>query len=217
MSAAMAELRVERINPVGGALRLGVLHDLLGRTVDRDARVVTIERFAERYHVDREHAQRVSALAKALYLRGAARPTPEAAQRVVWAALLHEIGFTVSHIGFHKHGAYILQHADMPGFSSGEQSRLALLVLGCRGNLVKIAPALADADARAQVVAVRLAVILHHARRPIRLPAITLAVRDNIRFTLPARWLAAHPLTAHLLDKERAEWEAAGHPMRRAS
>ena len=84
----------------------------------------------------------------------ALRPTPDAAQRVVWAALLHEIGFTVSHIGFHKHGAYILQHADMPGFSSGEQSRLALLVLGCRGNLAKIAPALADADTRAQVVAV---------------------------------------------------------------
>ena len=216
MSAAMAELRVERINPVGGALRLGVLHDLLGRTVDRDARMVTIERFAERYHVDREHAQRVSALAKALYLRGALRPTPEAAQRVVWAALLHEIGFTVSHIGFHKHGAYILQHADMPGFSSGEQSRLALLVLGCRGNLAKIPGARrcrhtgaggrrsARGDPPPRTPSNPAA--RHHARGPRQ---------DPLR---AARALAAaHPLTAHLLDKERSEWAAAGYPMQRAS
>ncbi len=93
MTAALAELRVERINPVGGALRLGVLYDLLGRTVHRDSRVATVERFLERYRIDREHAQRVAATAKALYLRAAVRPDNDAAQRVEWAGWLHEVGF----------------------------------------------------------------------------------------------------------------------------
>jgi exopolyphosphatase/guanosine-5'-triphosphate,3'-diphosphate pyrophosphatase len=214
MSAALAELRAQRINPVGGALRLGVLYDLLGRTVDRDSRVATVERFLERYRIDREHARRVATMAKELYLRAAPRSQPEAAQRVEWAAMLHEVGFTVSHISFHKHGAYILQHADMPGFASSEQQRLALLVLGCRGNLDKVAAALADTDTRAQVLAVRLAVLFHHARRPIAVPRLALAMGRSIRLAVPASWLAKHPLTAHLLEKEMSEWTEAGYPLR---
>ena len=216
MHAAIAELGVERINPVGGALRLGVLYDLLGRTVDRDARVVTVERFLDRYRIDRPHAERVSAMARRLYEAAAPAPDPEAAQRVAWAGLLHEVGFTVSHIGFHKHGAYILQHADMPGFASGEQSGLSLLVLSCRGGLDKVQSALHDPQTRAQVLALRLAVLLHHARRPIDAPRIRLAVGKSIGFGLPKRWLAAHPLTAHLLGKELAEWSGAGYPIRPA-
>ncbi|MDH5287008.1 MAG: Ppx/GppA family phosphatase [Betaproteobacteria bacterium] len=215
MSAALKELRAERVNPVGGALRLGVLYDLLGRSADRDVRVATVERFVARYRVDREHAQRVAAMARRLYEQAVARPLPEAAQRVEWAATLHEVGFTVSHIGFHKHGAYILQHADMPGFASGEQQRLALLVLGCRGNLDKVAGALADPDARAQLLAVRLAVLFHHARRPIDPPRIALKAGRATRLAVPAAWLAKHPLTAHLLNKEAGEWAQAGHPFRK--
>jgi len=214
MSAAVKELRAERINPVGGALRLGVLYDLLGRSGDRDSRVVTVERFLERYRVDREHASRVAAMAKRLYEEAASQPQAMAAQHVEWAAMLHEVGFTVSHIGFHKHGAYILQNADMPGFASGEQQRLALLVLGCRGNLDKVAGALADPDTRAQLLAVRLAVLFHHARRPIGPVRITLSAGRSTRLAVPARWLAAHPLTAHLLEKEAGEWRAAGYPIR---
>ena len=138
MAAAMAELDVPRINPVGGALRLGVLYDLLGRTVQRDSRAATVERFLERYHVDRAHAQRVAAMAKALYLEAAPRTRTRTSRSASnGPALLHEIGYTVSHIGFHKHGAYILENADMPGFSAQEQRQLALLVLGCRGGLVE--------------------------------------------------------------------------------
>ena len=212
MSAALAELRVERINPVGGALRLGVLYDLLGRTARRDMRVATVERFLERYRIDRDHAKRVATTARALYHRATKRPDDDAAQRVEWAGWLHEVGFTVSHVGFHKHGAYILQHADMPGFSAGEQRAIARLVLACRGSLDKVADALDDGDVRAQIAALRLAVMLHHARRPIEAPRITLEAGSRMRLDVPGGWLKAHPQTAHLIDKERAEWAAAGHP-----
>jgi len=210
MSAAMAELSVPRLNPVGGALRLGVLYDLLGRSGRRDSRVVTVERFLERYHVDREHAHRVAAMARALYLQSSPRPDAVVAQRVEWAGLLHEIGYTVSHIGYHKHGAYILENADMPGFSAQEQWQLAVLVHGCRGGLSKMEPALHHADGIAQVLALRLAVLFHHARRAIDAPRIRLKSGRAVHFGLSKRWLSRHPLTLHLLVKEREEWSALG-------
>jgi exopolyphosphatase/guanosine-5'-triphosphate,3'-diphosphate pyrophosphatase len=117
----------------------------------------------------------------------------------------------VSHIGFHKHGAYILQHADMPGFSAGEQSRLALLVFGCRGGLAKVHAALGDDNTRVQLLALRLAVLFHHARATIALPRIGLKVARRIALTVSPRWLATHPLTAHLLEKERSQWGALGY------
>jgi exopolyphosphatase/guanosine-5'-triphosphate,3'-diphosphate pyrophosphatase len=216
MLAALAELDVPRINPVGGALRLGVLYDLLGRSVRRDARTATVERFLERYHIDRPHAERVAAMARALYEQAQGGPRPESGQRVFWAALLHEVGYTVSHIGFHKHGAYILDNADMPGFSAQDQHRMAMLVLGCRGRLAKMATLLADDDFRAQLIALRLSVLFHHARRPIGTPRVTLRIGKAVRFGVGSRWLAGHPLTAHLLDKERAEWQALGYPWKMA-
>src|SRR5207248_5193154 len=211
MSAALSLLEVARINPVGGAMRLGVLYDLLGRRVRRDMRQSTVERFIERYRIDRPHAVRVATMAKALYEHAVAAPIAETAQRIEWAGLLHEVGYTVSHLGFHKHGAYILEHADMPGFSSQEQHALALLVLGCRGGLSKMAPLLHDADIRAQLLALRLAVPFHHARRPSETPGIALKIGKTIRFVIAPRWLNAHPLSAHLLAKERDEWIALGY------
>ena len=212
MSAAVAELKVQRIDPVGGALRLGVLYDLLGRTIDEDVRGVTVERCVKRYSIDREHAERVATLATNLYRRAAGRPDAAKLQLVRWAATLHEIGMSVSHIGFHKHGAYILQNADMPGFSSGEQARLSLLVFGCRGGLAKVRAALADDDVRVQLLALRLAVLFHHARAPIALPRIRLTVGRRVSLDVPERWLRAHPLTAHLLAKERSQWRSLGFP-----
>jgi exopolyphosphatase / guanosine-5'-triphosphate,3'-diphosphate pyrophosphatase len=214
MVAAVAELDIPRVNPVGGALRLGVLYDLLGRTVKRDSRAVTVERFSERYRIDTAHAARVAAMAKALYLKSAPEPDADAAQRVEWAALLHEIGYSVSHIGFHKHGAYILENADMPGFSAQEQRQLALLVLGCRGGLSKMTELLTNIDLVAQILSLRLAVLFHHARRAIDTPRIALKAGHSIKFGVAKRWLKVHPLTSHLLDVEREEWKALGYPWR---
>ncbi|HEX8010863.1 MAG TPA: Ppx/GppA phosphatase family protein [Casimicrobiaceae bacterium] len=216
MAAAVAELKVQRIDPVGGALRLGVLYDLLGRTIDEDVRGVTVERFVKRYTIDREHAARVADLATSLYRRALGRPEAGTLQLLAWAATLHEVGMSVSHIGFHKHGAYILQHADMPGFSAGEQGRLALLVFGCRGGLAKVEAVLGDEDIRLQLLALRLGVLFHHARAAIALPRLRLKVGRRIALDVSARWLAAHPLTAHLLAKERSQWDALGYPWKAA-
>ncbi|MEO8305430.1 MAG: Ppx/GppA phosphatase family protein [Betaproteobacteria bacterium] len=214
MTAAVAELEIKRIDSVGGALRLGVLYDLLGRTFDEDARDVTVERFIDRYGIDRAQASRVATLAVALFRRASRQRDPRAERLLGWAALLHEAGMSVSHTGFHKHGAYILQHADMPGFSAGEQGRLALLVFGCRGGLEKLAGALGDPDVRRAVLALRLAVLFHHARTTIVVPRMRVEVARGITIAISRRWLAAYPLTDHLLAKERAQWAVLGHRWR---
>lgn len=212
MIAALGVLKIKRIDPVEGALRLGVMVDMLGRSAARDVRVTTIEQFLARNRVDLPHARRVAAMAEALYRRASPKAPPESVQRVQWAALLHEIGYTVSHESFHQHGAYILEHADMPGFAARDQKALSLLVLGCRGKLAKVAPLLADIDWRAQILALRLAVLFHHARSPLTAPRITLALRPRIRLMLAAAWLKRHPLTSWLLEQEREQWRRAGYP-----
>ena len=212
MSVAVAELHIDRIDAVGGALRLGVLYDLLGRTFDEDSRAVTVERFTERYGIDRAQASRVAKLAVTLFRRASPARDSRGEQLVEWAARLHELGMSVSHTGFHKHGAYILQNADMPGFSAGEQGRLALLVFGCRGRLEKIASWLEHAEVRAQLLALRLAVLFHHARTTIAVPRVRIETGRRIRIGISPRWLAAHPLTDYLLARERAQWAEQGYP-----
>jgi len=217
MGAAVTELKIERIDPVGGALRLGVLYDLLGRSIDEDARAATVERFIARYGIDRAQAVRVGDLAGALYKRAVASPDATLAKLVEWAGRLHEVGMSISHDGFHKHGAYIVEHADMPGFSSREQGQLAFLVLACRGRLAKVTEGLGSKGIRAAVLALRLAVLVHHARTAMAVPRITLRVAHDIRFGISRRWLGKHPLTDYLLAKERAQWAELGYRWRTAA
>jgi hypothetical protein len=94
---------------------------------------------------------------------------------------------------------------------------VALLVLGCRGSLAKMAPALANPQFRALLLCLRLAVLFHHGRRPIDAPRIAIAFRPRIRCDVPARWCNAHPLTAHLLAKERGEWATLGYRWQKAA
>jgi len=100
----------------------------------------------------------------------------------------------------------------LPGFSANEQLDLSMLVLGCRGGLDKMAATLRDPRFRARLLALRIAVIFHHARRPIDPPRVDLGAGGRIRLAVPKRWLKAHPQTAYLLAKERDEWVALGYP-----
>jgi len=108
-------------------LREGLLYDQLGRIRHEDVRDRTIGRLAERYHVDAEQAARVERTALQLLRQAAAPWALDAAtsrQLLAWAARLHEIGLVVSYTGYHKHGAYLVANADMPGFSRDEQAVL---------------------------------------------------------------------------------------------
>src|SRR6185312_3112713 len=171
MSAVFDELGLEDMTVAEGALRDGVLWDLLGRVHHRDIREVTVDQFAHRYHVDALQSQRVAALAHELLKElddkgGELMPLADFLQ---WAARLHEIGISIAQGAYHKHSAYILANADMPGFSRQEQGWLSNLVLAQRGKLSKMRAAFDD-DPRLAALAfcLRLAVIFYRSRRTLK-------------------------------------------------
>jgi exopolyphosphatase/guanosine-5'-triphosphate,3'-diphosphate pyrophosphatase len=210
LSAVFETLGVDEMRPARGALRVGVLYDLLGRREQHDLRDSTVERLLERFGVDRAQAQRVAATALRVYGELVPGAREELGKQLGWASLLHEVGFAISHGDYHKHSAYLVQHADLAGFSTSDQEHIAALVLGQRGNLRKVHAVLEDRDRSAMLLALRLAVILNHARRGTELPRFAMKFGRSIELALDAEWLARHPLTQYLLDEEAAHWQRVG-------
>ena len=203
MSAIFSELNVERITYSEGALRLGVLYDLLGRFHQHDKRDTTVKQFMRRYQVDSRQADRVeqAALSVLSQLIDTESPENEADVRFLrWAAALHEIGISIAHGGFHKHGACIVGNADMPGFSKTDQESLAFLILGQRGKLDKLPSRPAGDSLWRLALCIRLASIFCRSRDDQPLPAYSLGQSENgFLIELPAEWLQANPLSASAL------------------
>jgi len=211
LAAVFESLGVTEMVPARGGLRLGLLYDLLGRRERHDLRDATVLRLQRRFDIDRAQAQQVAAIARVLHDALDPQAGEEEVKRLAWAAALHEVGFAISHNDHHKHGAYLVGNADMAGFSTTDQQRIATLILAQRGNLKKVSGALTDPTRVAKILALRLAVIFCHARRPIPLPKWTLrAGRGSFELRLDGDWLARHPLTQFLLDEEAAQWDKVG-------
>lgn len=210
LSAVFDTLGVREMRLARGALRLGVLYDLLGRTEHNDLRDATVERMLDRFGVDRAQAARVDQAALAFHAALSPKAPEEMGKRLHWAALLHEVGFAISHSDYHKHSAYLIQHSDLAGFSTSDQQRIAELVLSQRGNLRKVSEALTERERTMKIIALRLAVIFAHARRTAELPEWTLKFGKSIELGLDAEWLTRHPLTQHLIEEEAGHWSRIG-------
>ncbi len=214
MSAIFEELGIARMHYGEGALRLGVLYDLVGRAQHEDMRRISVEQAMRRYSVDIAQSQRISLFAINLWKHlkiGSDEEREQLEQHLLWAACLHEIGVSISHNSFHKHSAYIVTHADLPGFSRQEQQAVAMLVLGQRGKLSKIQSQLGSPAQRAAVMCFRLACLLYRRRLDLELPVIDLTGGPTrFRLEISGPWLEAHPLTVFGLQHEAAEWAKCG-------
>jgi exopolyphosphatase/guanosine-5'-triphosphate,3'-diphosphate pyrophosphatase len=215
-------LGVDTMRIADGALREGLLYDLLGRLTDEDARVRSVRAMEARFHVETAQADRVEATALA-FLRQVADDwglaDPLAEPMLGWAARLHEVGLDIAHSQYQKHGAYLLQNADMPGFPSHEQQLLAAIVGAHRRKL--LLASLEDLmppwhlQALYLIVLLRLAVLLHRGRGPRSLPDLRLAVKgSSAEIAFPRGWLDEHPLTAIDLEQEAGYLAAAGFKLR---
>ncbi len=211
-------LNIERVRVAEGAMREGLLYDLMGRFTDEDARVRSVRAMELRYHVDSLQADRVESTAVALLGQvetewGLEDPLAESALR--WAARLHEAGLDIAHSRYHRHSAYLLEHADMPGFPREEQLLLAALVGGHRRQLSfeaceHLLPPW-DRLAEFLMVLLRLSVLLHRGRSPQPLPEVQLRVKGrSLALELPQRWMREHPLTLEDLEQEREYLKDAG-------
>lgn len=213
-------LALERMETAQGALRHGVLYDMLDREhADTDTRTSTVERLAGKFEADAAQGARVGRVACALFAQVDAELGAEERRRheqeLAWAAQLHEIGTLISHSDAHKHGAYILDNADAPGFAQSELHRLGLLVLGHRGKLRKLEADFPDPVFVRQLACLRLAVILCHARRDPDLRGIVLQPHGaaGLSLQLPPGWARSWPQSAHLLRDEAVAWQKTPWPL----
>jgi exopolyphosphatase/guanosine-5'-triphosphate,3'-diphosphate pyrophosphatase len=210
MTAAFQELNIKVMMPGEGALRAGVLYDLLGRDSEHDKRDETVRQFIKRYQVDTRQANRVKHVAQTLFSQVKARDEAEKQElnrTLGWAADLHEVGMTITHAQYHKHSAYVLQHADMPGFSNDDQALLALFALGHQGKVNKLKSLHPSRLTWRALLCLRLAVLL--SRRREDLPTLPISIKADgkrVRLLADKSWLEKHPLSEYSLLREQENW-----------
>ena len=209
-------LKIEEMHVAKGALRHGLLFDMVAEDHDHmtDIREASVRWLANRFSVNTVHASNVKDTATYLYdsvSDGLTQNESEIeTQRKVlgWAAQLHEVGTAISHTEAHRHGAYILDHTELMGFSQTELHRLSLLVLGHYGKIKKLESDFSDIILVVQLICLRLAVILCHSRNKPSLKNISLHIHDNlIQFNAPETWTVKFPQTAYLLEEEVISWQ----------
>lgn len=214
LSAVFDELGLEAMKVSEAALRHGVLYDLLGRVEHHDMREATVAQFMRRYHIDAAQAERVRSLALSIYdalTPGSDRDDDGDRQLLAWAGRLAEIGLSIAHAQYHKHSAYVLSNADMPGFSRMEQARLARVVLAHRGKLGKMHDAGLEAADWKLVFALRTASLILRSRSDAKLPFLRVAAdAGGFAIDLPQSWLDESPLSAAALEAETDRWKSVG-------
>jgi exopolyphosphatase/guanosine-5'-triphosphate,3'-diphosphate pyrophosphatase len=224
LSAVFKALDIDRMQVSDLALREGLLYELVGDIHHVDIRDTTIQAVMRRFGVDRKQASRVENTARALLLQVASGwqlDDPEHTLMLSWACRLHELGLAVSHHSFHKHGAYIVANADLPGFSRQQQALLAALVRVHRrkfmdGEFARL-PSRTDESARRMTVLLRLSVLMHRGRAGSHKPPMRISATGRmLRLDFPLEWLAEHPLTEAEIAREADYLAAAGFTLQYA-
>jgi exopolyphosphatase/guanosine-5'-triphosphate,3'-diphosphate pyrophosphatase len=209
MIALVHELDIPVVQPIEAGLRMGVMWDLYLRSTKRDRREQSVRAFQQKFHVDEHRAERVANDALALY--GQMKPASDTYNRpLFWSALLHEVGLVVSQTGYHKHAAYMIENADLPGFTTREQKTMSRLIVAQKGNLRKVGEALAEPDFAKAVVALRLAILFMHARIDVDFRQLKLRMKNRIELEIRRDWVADHPTVSYWMEKEQELWDEVG-------
>ncbi|OOZ39702.1 exopolyphosphatase [Solemya pervernicosa gill symbiont] len=223
LRATFRTLGIKRMYPSSGALREGLLYDMQGRSSHEDVRERTVQNLMQRFGADVEQAARVDLLSEQLLDNVAAAwklKNSSYRQLLSWAAHLHEIGLDLAHNQYHKHGAYILEHADMPGFSHQNQLQLSVLVRAHRrkipSTLFKPFPTKRANKLTRLAILLRVSVLLHRSRGDQKLPEIGVKTGDEntLILTFPEGWLERHPLTSADLKQECSYLKQVGATLR---
>jgi exopolyphosphatase/guanosine-5'-triphosphate,3'-diphosphate pyrophosphatase len=221
MTAIFNALELDIMRVSEGALREGVLHDLIGRELFEDRRDVTVLELMKRHHIDLDQGQRVRETVLTLYRQIKPHDLLKRERRLLgWAAQLYEIGLMIAHSQHHLHGGYVLENMDLPGFSRQEQGALSIMV---RLHRRKYLPELIEdsvygrSDALSIITRLlRLAVVLNRGRLPEEMPPLQLSLESVqvMILEIPADWLESHPLTAADLEQEFYLLKKADHELR---
>ena len=205
----MDELQIEKIKPVEGGLRLGVMWDLHLLGNQRDRREQSVRGFFQRFSSEAGRANKVAEYATALY--GQLKPeTDTYAKLLRWSAVLHEVGLAVSPTNYHKHGAYLIENADLSGFTTREQRTMGKLILGQKGNLRKLSSALDNQDVIKAVLALRIAVMFMQTHIAADFNELRLRMKNRIELEIRPSLTLEHPTLPYWIEREQLFWEEIG-------
>ncbi len=200
-----------------GALREGVLYDVLGRLSHEDVRERTVLALMERFHVPQEQAVVCEQTAVSLFdqLQQEWNLLPRDRELLNWSACLHEVGRCIAHSQFHKHGAYLIEQSDLAGFSTNEQRELAILV---RLHRRKIAlqeldnfPPSRTMQLKKLMFLLRLSVILCAPRFMPSPPDVKVSLsKGMLQMSFLDAWPENYPLALEMLREEMSLWPKVG-------
>jgi len=210
LAGVFEALSIDHMHVSEGALREGLLYDMVGRRQNNDVRNKSVDSLSSRFHADQDHAKRIELTAFDFFeqLKEYWFEDAQHAENLLrWACKLHEIGRNISHSSFQRHSAYIIENADLAGFSRQEQQRLSTIVCAHRGKLLKDSFNNVHKAQRQRsiylTIVLRLSVIFHRSRIENKLPQIKIVLDDkNLILKLPDQWLNEHPLTINDLEQE---------------
>lgn len=222
--ASFEALKIDTMQVSEGALREGLLYERLGRIQSEDTRLKTIASVQQRFQISQQHARRVSLTAHRLLTacEKAWELRLEDAEILHWASSLHEIGLAVSLSGYQKHGAYLLEKADLPGFSLEEQAQMSVLVRCHRKKISKkyysTLPEQNQKTVLRLAILLRLATLLHRSRKD-ETAAIEQVVAGENSLTLQFEpyELINHPLQRVSLEQEAQYLKKVGFKLKFAS
>ena len=203
-------LNIEHMRFSPGALREGVIYDALGRFNHEDVRERTVSALISRHGINTPNIETILVRCKHFFDAVSKKwaLSKSDLQYLLWAARLHEIGFAIAHTKYHRHGHYLLDNADLPGFSRREQHLLAMLVRCHRRKLPKLEfQQETEADRQKLLylsALLRLALCFKYSEQVESLPQLKIDVYEQgIRLHLPENWLEQHPITAEELALEQ--------------
>jgi exopolyphosphatase/guanosine-5'-triphosphate,3'-diphosphate pyrophosphatase len=164
--------------------------------------------------VDIAQANRVARVADHLFqsVAVANHKDERFSRKLHWSAMVHEIGAVVNHTNAARHGAYILENIEAPGFAIEELQRLSDLVRAQKGRLRKFAELLADELFAKQLFSLRLATLVCNARVDPNWSDLSATYQSGVfHLHVPSMWAAAHPNTMYLINDECANWDKSGY------
>lgn len=140
LEALALHLNLQSITAVDRGLRDGVLVDLMRRrsTSQSDSWIMqAAEALGHRFQFDEAHGRQAARISLALFdgLRSVLGLPLSARSFLEVAALLHDIGNSVSYAKHHRHTYYLINNADIPGLADREREIVACIARFHRRNL----------------------------------------------------------------------------------
>ena len=214
------QLQIKEMNISGGALREGLIYGMLDSMQNNDRRAQTLNQTMQRFRIDVVHARNVHGVAKTLcdqvcQQTGICNFDTNAVLEA--ASMLHELGLHIDYKLYHQHGAYVLSHIDLPGYTQLQKTTIRDLVQGHRQTIEIDNFAGYHPGVKPMIInllrTLRVAAVLCIRRANLDIPEFELIIEgDHWRLSFPEGWLKTHPLLSAELSNEswlqhKAGWE----------